>query len=154
MKNKDFAVRVYAHKGKLFIYPNCHRPVGKLFYPTNAEGNMGCVLCKTKGHLEISKEAIALMGKVRRNNDAIGDLGWWKCVNGDVAFSWFGAIYRIVDPATAQGDRDFRVHEGSYKEIPNDVPEEILKYDNALEKESSMWRAPFYHEAKPRQAGV
>lgn len=92
-------------------------------------GRVGSVLSKTAGRLGVSDEAIALLKKVKRSHDAIGDVMWWPCVDGSFAFGWMGGFYAVFDPKTAEGDRQFTVpDEGHYVPIPNDVPPGAMKW--------------------------
>lgn len=117
-------VKVTAYKGQIVIdTANPEKDVDDFWYPTG-RGRMGCVLLNTERYLGVSKEAIELMKGIRRNHDAIGDIGWWKSDNQGYCFSWWGPIYRVIDPTSAEGDRDFFVQEGKYIEIPNDVPQD------------------------------
>ena len=147
-------VRVVAYKERIVIVPKDpdkditnKRP--RLWWPTGGSNRniLGCVLGNSQTMLGISAEAIKLMETVKRNHDAVGDLGWWKCDDGSYAFSWWGPIFRIVDPGTAEGDRDFRVHEGQYIKIVNQVPLEAKKVIDAFKKEDeeepAHWKEPF-----------
>lgn len=114
-------VRVTAYKGLIVIDVDEPREgIGDYWYPTG-QGRMGCVVFDSRNRVGVSKEAIELMSTIRRNHDAIGDLGWFGSDNHGYCFSWWGPIYRVVDQ-TAEGDRGFFVRPGEYVEIPNDVP--------------------------------
>lgn len=154
-------VRVVAYKNRIVISPkNPEQDIAKgkkLWWPTGGPKGwtLGCVLGDSKTQLGVSEEAIKLMEKVRRNHDAVGDLGWWKCHDGTFAFSWWGPIYRIVDPGRAEGDRDFRVHEGQYIRIVNQVPmaaKKVIDGFKADEEEPAHWNEPFsieYQDNEP-----
>lgn len=122
-------VKVTAYKGLIVIEPiepEKDASAKKGWVPVGP-GRFGSVLCKTKGHLGVSKEAVNLLRQVQRGVDSIGDLSWWECDDGSHAFSWFGAAYRIIDPSTAIGDRDYTVLPSLLQDcetIPNEVPDE------------------------------
>jgi len=137
-KEKDFHVKVLSHKGKLYFIPTDHQPTSN-FHPTGGN-NMGCVTSDSKKFLQVSQEALDLMRKIKKNHDAIGDISWWRCADGTYAFSWFGAIFRIVDPDDAECDRDFAIPPAEfYTLIPNDVPKEVKKGIGS----KFYWRKPF-----------
>jgi hypothetical protein len=146
-------VRVVAYKGRIVIVPkdpakDITNKGPRMWWPTGGpNGNiLGCVLGNSQTMLGLSKEAIELMERVRRNHDAVGDLGWWKCNDGTYAFSWWGSIHRIVNPDTSEGDRDFRIHEGQYIKIVNQVPAAAKKvidsFNLETEKEACSWNEP------------
>lgn len=137
-------VKVIAYQGKIVVIPsNPAEGVGDNWYPTSND-RLGCVVMDTKSNLGVSKEAFELMRGVKRNYDAIGDIGWWLCDDKTWAFSWFGPIFRVIDPDTAEGDRDFRVtakHWANCTEIPNDVPDEVRKAFTS-DPDVVMWAEP------------
>jgi hypothetical protein len=123
-------VRVVAHEGMIVIVPfEPEKDIKHQWWPTGGKNgnNLGCVIGDSKKMLGCSREALDLMRRVKKNHDAVGDLGWWRCNDGQYAFSWWGPIFRIVDPAHSEADRDFHVHEDQCTIIPNDVPEEAKK---------------------------
>lgn len=136
----NFHVKVLAHKGKIVTFPSNHEK-SKVFFPTGGT-NLGCVVLDSKKHLHASKEALDLMNKIKTNNDCIGDLGWWKCNDDKYAFSWFGAIYRIIDPKNCEAARDFKVFQNECTIIPNDVPKEIIDGFKAKNR-MMLWKKPF-----------
>lgn len=146
-------VRVVAYKERIVIVPkepekDIANKGTRLWWPTGGTNRniLGCVVGNTKEMLGISDEALALMERVKRNHDAIGDLGWWKCNDGTYAFSWWGPIYRVVNPDTAEGSRDFFTHMGQYNRIVNQVPMAAKKAIDAFkdsEKEPAFWNEPF-----------
>jgi hypothetical protein len=138
-------VTVLAHEGHIILIP--HAPllnVDRNWSPVNNAGRLGSVLGDSRRQLACSKEALDLMRSIRRNADAIGDLGWWLCADGTYAFSWFGALYRVIDPKNAEGDRDFHVHEQECTVVPNEIPEDILEQVRvAVAEKRALWREPF-----------
>lgn len=138
-------VTALAYEGHIIMVP--HEPeldVEKEWWPVNDAGRLGSVLGDSRRQLACSKEALDLMRSVRRNRDAIGDLGWWLCADGTYAFSWFGALYRVLDPKTVEGDRDFRVHEQQCTVVPNEIPEGMLEEIRvAVAEGRDLWREPF-----------
>jgi len=86
---KNLKVSVVAYKNKIVIVPRIpEKDTGKGWYPTGGRtgDNLGCVLCDSKKTLGISQEALDLMHRVKRNHDDIGDLGWWRCDDGNSHF--------------------------------------------------------------------
>lgn len=135
---KGFYVEVFAHKGFLIINPSEPVEHKKFFWPTG-KGRMGCVLGDTLRHLRVSKEALALMEKIKTNGDVTGDLDWWWCTDETYAFSWWGAIYRVVNVAKSEAGRNFRVFPNLCKIIPNKVTKEM---GDACRDGVYYWRTP------------
>jgi len=105
-------------------------------------GKIGCVLLHSKKHLEISKEALAVLQKVKRNRDSIGDLMWNKSDEAGWVFAWLGtprvlkSISEIED-GTLTGDRDFQIPDSEhYILVKNNPPqaacEVIDNHENLL----------------------
>lgn len=118
-------VSVFAHNGMIVMAPNePEKDIENEWFPTNAN-RMGCVLCDTKNKLGVSQEALELMKTIQVGRDAIGDIDWWLCGDGKYAFSWFGSIYRVIDPKNAQSARGFKVYQNECTVIPNDLPDEV-----------------------------
>ncbi len=148
--------RVVAYKGRIVIVPkepekDITNKGPRIWWPTGGSNRniLGCVLGNSKEMLGISEEAVELLRKVKRGYDAIGDLDWWKCSDGNYAFSWWGPIYRIVNTELAEAARGFQVHEGQYLKIINQVPTAAKKVIDAYkegEKEKAVWNEPFFLE--------
>lgn len=145
--------RVVAYKERLVMVPkNPEQDITdkgeRLWVPTGGKNgnNLGCVLGNSKTMLGISAPALKLMELVKRNRDCVGDLGWWKCDAGNYAFSWWGPLYRIVNPYTCEGDRDWAIHHDQYIKIVNQVPAKAKAVIDAFvdgEKEPAHWDTPF-----------
>lgn len=73
----------------------------------------------------MSKEAFELVKTIKRGSDSIGDVDWWKCDNGDFAFSWFGGPQALKQANICETSRQFTV--GDFVEIPNDSPEGAIQ---------------------------
>lgn len=115
-----------------------------LWVPTSPDSG-GCVVGPTETQLGVSEEALALMEDIERNHDAIGDISWWELDDGTHAFSWWGPIYRIIDPDNAEADREFRLTPSIIKSctiIPNDVPDEA-KAVLDTQDDPVFWKEPF-----------
>jgi hypothetical protein len=142
-------VQIVAYKNRLIMVPNKpEEGIGKDggWYPSG-DGRLGCVVTDTKTRLGVSEEAFELMKGIKRNHDAIGDLSWWECDDGTYALAYFGSIHRVIDPETAEGDRDFRVTPSMRNActiIPNDVPEEVKAVLDAMKKDEEVyaWKEP------------
>lgn len=145
MKNTDpipFVVEVFAHRGLIICAPTDPDEKAE-WWPTSNDGRMGCVLGNSKKYLRISQAALDLLQTIRIGNDSIGDIDWWKCDNGTYAFSWFGAIYRVINPKDAVTARDFRIYPDQCTVIPNKPTKEMIA--GALKAEENMlsWKQPF-----------
>lgn len=132
-------VRVVAYKGLIVIVPNePEKDAGKPgdWFPMGPPGRLGSVLCNTQLNLGVSLEAFELMKNIKRGRDCIGDISWWGCDDSTHAFSWFGPIYRVIDPSTAIGDRDWNVTSNLLRTctvIQNEVPDEAQKFLDQFE---------------------
>jgi|GEM_PF-2010552 len=154
----NLKVRVLAHEGNLVMVPLApEEGIDDDWWPTGGD-KMGCVVGDTRRRLGVSKEAIGLMRGIKRNRDAIGDIGWWRCHDGTYAFSWWGPIFRIIHPNDAEGSRDFATHPDQYVEIPNDVPPEVIEGCRKAaagemllsgKAAETMWKMPFKIEPNP-----
>lgn len=114
-------VKITAHKGILCI--ETQEPLTKdgIFTPSG-EGRIGCVLMDTRANLGVSQEALDLLKTIRTSRDAIGDVMWFPAQD-KFCFGWLGGPLSLKDPKRCEGDRDYKVREGEYTLIPNDVPE-------------------------------
>ena len=139
-------IDVLAHNGKILIHPTL-TPIKrtKWFVPT-ASRHIGCVVLDTAKHLRVSVEAMALMKKIPRGQDSMGDISWWAVSDGTHAFSWIGAIFRVIDPESSESDRDFFPHEGlPHTVIPNIITAEMVAglVNHIEDGETFMWQEPF-----------
>lgn len=117
--NGRFLARVTAYKNIIVIEGVGLDFVHEKWVPAGG-GKIGCVVGDTKNLLGVSKEAARLLKSVRRGQDAIGDVMWFKANDGLDYFGWLGSNLRLVDPDDAEADRDFQILE--YVTIPNRVP--------------------------------
>jgi len=140
-------VRVIAYQGKIVLMPiDPEKGVNEDWWPTS-DTRGGCVIGDSKKQLGVSEEALELMEQVKRNHDDVGDLGWWKCTDGKYAFSWWGAIYRVINVDGSEASRDFRVHRSQCTIISNDVPQEVkLAFEDEKKISKHRWRDPILLE--------
>lgn len=109
---KEPLVSVHTYKGYLVI----SGPIDlehKDWVPAG-DGRIGCVLLQSGKHLEISEEALAVLRKVRRTHDAIGDVDWFGSDNDGLVFSWLGGPRTLkgigdIESGKLTGSRDFQV---------------------------------------------
>lgn len=138
-------ITLLAHRGHVVVVPEA-AVVDPTWVPSgNRDGHcfLGSVLLDTRAHLHASQEALDLLARIKNGRDAIGDWDWWACDDGKHACSWFGPIFRIVDPATAVGARGTRVFPDQATLIPNDVPPGLAdEVDAALDKGMAFYREP------------
>ena len=140
-------VKVVAYKGRIVLVPNEPEKVisdkDPLWWPTGeSRSTLGCVVGPTETELGVSQEALDLMEDIQRNHDAVGDISWWETSDGNHAFAWWGAIYRIINPDTAEADRDFHLKPSVVRSctiIPNDVPDEAKKVLDT-EEDPVFWK--------------
>jgi len=142
----ELKVKVTAYKGLIVIEPiepEKGASTKEGWIPIGP-GRLGNVLCTTKGRLGVSREAFNLLRQIPRGTDCIGDIGWWKCDDGTHAFSWFGTVYRVIDPVRCVGDREYKVSPALLTDcetILNEVPDEAkAAIDQAIGKPIYCWR--------------
>ena len=116
-------VEVTAYRGVIVVTTNKPDEAQGGWVPIGP-GRIGCVICDTKANLGISEEALILLEGIRRGGDDLGDVDWWKCDDGTVAFSWIGGPCRLIHPEKAETGRDFRMFREACAIIPNETPEE------------------------------
>lgn len=146
-------VKVFAYKDThLVVCPQILEERKRYFWPID-EGKCGSTLADTKVHLAISKKAIGLIDRMKRNRDAIGDIDWF--ISGDKkVFGWFGALFRVVDIRTCEAARGTRVYPDDCVIIPNRLTKEMTA---ACVAGDYMWKTPYSldHEGpSPRLAAL
>lgn len=137
----DLKVRVVACNNKLIFIPN--KPfenIGDDWCPVNDNGIIGSSLSNTSKNLGISEEALELMRLVKRGNDAIGDIDWFKLYNDEYVFSWIGGLYRILDPLDSVTARGFSIYKNQCQIIENTLNDEII---NSANQQQYIWKKPF-----------
>jgi hypothetical protein len=140
---KKLVAKVVAHEDSIFIelLTVKHKlvvPTGFKFGKPDHPGTFGTVILDST-RIGMSDESIALMKKIRRGRDAIGDIEWFETAKGPNAFSWFGALHRVIHVPTSEGARGFRTFDGEYVRIANVVTDEMKKAD----PKKGMWRTPY-----------
>lgn len=121
-------VRIYTYNGFLII----DGPVKlrhKDWVPADKH-TIGCIISNTKKYLEISKEALKVLKKVKRCGDAIGDFDWFKVDNEEWTFGWIGGPQNLkeislIENGKLVGSRDFKIPGPKhYTIIENNPPKE------------------------------
>ncbi|AXQ70017.1 hypothetical protein HOU03_gp251 [Caulobacter phage CcrSC] len=116
--------KITAYKGLLVIeMTTLESIVGEVTCSLDTPGTFGQVINDTAKHLGISEEGIALMKAFKTNRSSLGDIDWFATGEGKHAFGWIGGPFALKDPTTDEGSRDYRVFDGAYVSIPNDVPQ-------------------------------
>ena len=139
-------VRIYAHDRKLIFWPDnpAEGIASDAWIPVDQDGQrFGSVVCNTKQQLGISQEALDLMMGIACGRDAIGDVSWWWCENNTYALSWFGGLYRVLDPTDCIADRAFRPYPEECQIIDNDIPVEFIPHWATVRGDAASWREPF-----------
>ena len=130
MKN-NVKAKVVAYKGYLII--ECLADKSEKDICTLSIDNPNCigqVIHNTKDHLGISEQAVKLLKQVKRSNDDLGEIDYWKCDDDTWHFSWLGGTKRIVNPndEDCTSSNSYEVPDASkYISIKNEVPEEAKK---------------------------
>lgn len=126
-------VVVTAHKGFLIIDAANMGKESKDWIPIGGS-RIGCVIANTKKHLQVSEEALELLGKIKRCRDDIGDVDWFE--SGDMkVFAWLGPTTRLVNPAEAEGSRTYKVYRDDCTIVPNNSPQEAI---DAIERDDDV----------------
>lgn len=146
-------VTLLAHRGHVVVLPAAADldsgwvPTGNRAAPgsSRVSNYCGSVLLDTRSDLSASEEALRLLADIRNGRDAIGDWDWWACADGKYACSWFGPIFRLIDPRTAVGARGTAVHRDQVTVVPNDVPPELAaEVEAALLEGRAYFREPVH----------
>ena len=118
-------VEVTAYKGYLILRAVMEDPSMKTdeWVPYDGANTIGCVVLNSKKNVGISDEALKLLRMVKKSRDDIGDVDWWKCNNGPCAFSWLGGWKAVkrADDGNLEGSRNYRVFDGEFQSIPNNI---------------------------------
>ena len=138
-------VEVVVYKGLLVVIPKePEKNVGKSHgWIPAGQTRLGSVLCDTNKYLGVSRQAFDLMKKIKVGRDCVGDIDWFWCEDGTYAFSWWGPIYRVINPETAIAARGFKVTNlllGTCTLIPNDVPAEATEVIDRLGHSAVIWK--------------
>lgn len=135
--NQNFKVKITAYKDRLIIEAiDPENPHDR--WTPNGPGKIGSVIGDTKTNLGISNQAYALLKRIRRSRDDIGDIDWFACDDGTYAFAWLGSFKKIVDPKEAEGSRTYVAPEGQYVKIKNIVPKEAKKVIDEIDSNTRM----------------
>lgn len=141
----EFHVKVLAWNKHIIIWPSldiAHRD----WAPTEQKsGRMGSVILDSKKSLRISEEAISLLNRLENGLDDVGDIDWWEMQDKKrSAFSWWGGIYRVINPNRCIPARGFWIRRDRCTIIPNDTSlidkelEQVFK--GVLVKKHAVWR--------------
>lgn len=153
------ACKVVAYKGMVFCWPQkviAQAEDNTFGYLAAAQGNrmvftkrgtLGCVVLDTAHDLAISQEALDLLKGVRKNRDAIGDISWWDVQGGTSSFSWFGALFRVLDPKEIEASREWNLEaqilNKRFTLISNETHPDMDQYFNDENmKKYRVWRTP------------
>lgn len=114
---------VFAHHGIIGIQSAVDSD-GLLNNPLQA-GQLGFVM--DAATVQFSEEALALLEKVRRSGDDIGDVDVFKTNDNKTIFCWLGGPLRMIDPLQCEGSRtyDAKLLRSAGKIVPNDPPKDF-----------------------------
>lgn len=142
-------VNVTAYQGRIVFEPvDPLLGVEDEWWPTDIDPHerFGSVVGSSASRVGISQEALELMKTIKVGCDAIGDIDWWLCTDGSWAFSWFGCLYRVMDPVVSISSRDFNPYQSQLAKafvlIANAVPlgaREAIDHD----PECGAWKEPY-----------
>jgi len=119
----DLKAKITAYKNYLLIEATGDRQDAH-FIPAN-HARVGCIVIGTKDHLGVSKEAMALLKKVPKSIDDVGDVMVWK--SGDnICFGWLGGLKSIKNATKIESDR-YGITDFDFVEIPNEAPTEAVE---------------------------
>jgi len=120
---KTLHAHVTAYKGRIVMELLATKSIaGEVATSLDSPSSFGQVIMNTKEHLGVSKEALELLKTVKRGNDSLGGIDWFKTSDGNHAFSWMGGPYQITTPQDADASRSYVVSD-HFVEIENTVPE-------------------------------
>lgn len=128
----EFFVSLHTYKGYLVISGPVDLKNHKDWVPAG-DGRIGCILLNSGKHLQISDTALAILRKVRKCRDAIGDLMWDGSEKDGWVFGWLGGPrnlkeIELIENGSLVGDRDFKVPGPEhYILVKNDPPQEACE---------------------------
>lgn len=113
---------VTAYRGRIIVELKAKKSIPGEVLLARGNPQMGVHIIKdTAHHLGVSHEARELLKRVRRSQNAAGELDWSRDADGKACFGWRGGDCLIVSPETCFGSSKFSVR--SCVDIPNQVPE-------------------------------
>lgn len=119
-------VKVTAYRGLIIVEAQDPETPMQGWAP-NGPGKIGSIICDTAKNLGVSKEALDLLGQIRRSRDCIGEIDWFGADDGTKVFGWMGPFLAVFAPNRVSGSRNYHVFADSCKLIPNIPPEGIRK---------------------------
>jgi hypothetical protein len=123
---EDLVAKVYAYRDWLIMELLKFKSVPGKYTLSDKPGVLGQVIHGTK-QVGVSKEALALLARVGRSRDDIGEIDCFKSSNGNLNFSWLGGGRKLVQvtPGSDLGSSSYVAPtESDVTVIPNDVPKE------------------------------
>lgn len=113
---------ITAYLGRIIVELKSVKPIPGEVILARGDAVSGIhIIRDTARHLGVSKEALALLKKVRRSQDTAGDLDWSRDNEGKLCFGWCGGNCLILSPENCRGSSKFGVR--SCVDIANKVPE-------------------------------
>ena len=93
---------IFAYKGIIGIQssPDAEGLIAK---PGN--GNLGCVI--DAASVEIQKEALDLLLKIRKGHDDLGDFDVFQADDKKIIISWLGGYLKVFIPNKTETSRDY-----------------------------------------------
>jgi len=90
-------VKITAHKDYIAIELFATKSVNKkLTLSFDHPGCFGQLVHGLQDQLGVSKEALALLARVGKSRDSIGDIDCFKSGDGDLSFGWIGGGCKLV----------------------------------------------------------
>ena len=139
-------VTLLAYRNHVVIVPDSDTTPTPEWSPSGNRKNYPSfenILFDTGKHLRASPEALELLSQMRVWPDPVGDWRWVRTNDGTCACTWFGAVYRIIDPTVevaAKGTQVFREH---VRLVPNVVGDELrAEVDEAIRLRRPYFREP------------
>lgn len=91
--------RATAHGSYLILELLCAGDVeGETATSIGNPGRFGQVIMRSPINFAASEEALTLLRKLKSGGDSIGDVDWFRTMDGkEAAFSWLGGPKRLID---------------------------------------------------------
>ena len=128
-KTIKIRTKIFAYKGIIGIESD-YKAEGLINDPASV-GQLGFLV--NPKFIDISKEAFALLKKVKKGTDSLGDIDIFKS-GKDINFGWLGGSLNIIDKNSI-GSRDYDVNllNKIINIVPNEPPKQFKVYiDEAL----------------------
>lgn len=124
---------ITAYKGRLiFELKTKHAIKNEVLTTLDKSSVIGQIIINTKKNLGISKEALALLKKIGKTKEHIGEIDWSKNHTGQDTFIWSGRAQDIKRPEDMLASKTYKIM--AHTIIENMVPQGAMQAIDLIEK--------------------